>query len=557
MRLSIIYVFVIIGAVIIAPAAYAQRPESAGDPQFQALNPGSPAYEDRRSSKCDSPFRSLDGSCSNSARPWLASTNLPHFSYFRGLSSKVPTGSDRPSPRFISNIASIQDENIPNARRLNDLCVFFGQFIDHDLALTPLSDDDFPIEVPEDDPTLTNQSELEFFRSTRGPVGRRGRIQRPINSVSSVLDLSTVYGSTVERNRALRTLTDGKLLTSIGDFLPLNTGGLSNQPSLSPQFFVAGDIRCNEHPVLTTIHTIFLREHNLIVDELKADFPTWNDEELFQNARAVNIAQFQKIVYDEFIPAFTGRRLPRFRGFRKKVNPTVSNVFSTAAYRVGHTLVSNTITRKGPGNSPRPELPMADIFFMTSMDFSDAEEFVRGAANTVAQEVDVKVVDLLRNFLFSGEPGEEGFDLIALNLQRGRDHALPSYNKIRKRFRIPPATTFADITADVSIQERLSEAYGSVDDIDPWIGMTAETHVPGASLGKTMFKIWRAEFRRLRDGDEFFFLGSKGIPDEIRRVPRVVRLFRRKRGSLFRDVILRTTNVNASELPSSGKIFMA
>lgn len=544
-------------ALVIALTASAQRPSSREDPGLRPVNPRSSEYRRRQRLRCSSPFRSLDGTCSNSRRPLFASTNLPHFSYFRRHTSKVPSGSDRPSPRLISNVVSSQEDSIPNERRLNDLCVFFGQFLDHDMALTPLSETEFPIEVPEDDPLHASQPELEFFRSTRGFVDRRGRFERGINSLTSVLDLSTVYGSDVDRNRALRTLSDGKLKTSTGDFLPLNVGGLINQPNTSPQFFVAGDIRCNEHPVLTTVHTIFLREHNLIADDLKTEFPSWTDEELFQNARAINIAQFQRIVYDEFIPAFTGRRFPPYRGFRRNVNPTVSNLFTTAAYRVGHTLVSNTITRQGPGNTPRPNMPMSAIFFKTSMDFTDADEFVRGAANTVAQEVDAKVVNLLRNFLFTAIPEEEGIDLIALNIQRGRDHAVPSYNEVRKRFRIRPVTSFAQITNDGDMQDRLEEAYGDVNDIDPWIGMTAETHVRGASLGVTMLKVWITEFRRLRDGDEFFFLGSKGIPDEVRDVPRVARVLRSGGGSLFREIILRTTNVNANELPTSSSIFMA
>ena len=538
--------------VFFGQSVLAQVPRTLGNPDLQPLVPGSPEHNRRSSLPCNNPFRTYDGSCSNPSNPLSASTNMPHFSYFRKLSSTTPTGEDRRSAREISNIVASVDDNIPNRRRINELCVLFGQFLDHDLALTPLSEVEMPIEVGEND-TLTH--ELEFRRSTRGFVGSGRTKQRPINSLSSVIDLSTVYGSDEERSIALRTLSEGKLKTSTGDFLPLNTGGISNQPSTSAKFFVAGDIRCNEHPILTTVHTLFLREHNVIADELLAKFPSWDDEALFQHARAVNIAQFQKIVYEEFIPTFTGRRLPRYRGFKRNVDPTVSNLFSTAALRIGHTLVGNTIKRKGPGNSVRPDLEMAEMFFRSSMDYTEVEEFIRGAANSVAQEVDTKVVSALRNFLFTKIPEEEGIDLIALNIQRGRDHALPAYNDIRRKFRIPRARTFAGITRDPETQRRLAEAYDSPNDVDAWIGLSAEKHIPGSSLGRTLVAIWMREFGRLRDGDQFFYLGRKAIPAAIRSLPRVRNLFRTR--SLFRDIILRNTNVQPAELPGTSSAFKA
>lgn len=53
-------------------------------------------------------------------------------------------------------------------------------------------------------------------------------------------------------------------------------------------------------------HTIWVREHNLIVDKLKEIHPNWSTEELFQNARRIVIAETQHITYNEFLPLLVG-----------------------------------------------------------------------------------------------------------------------------------------------------------------------------------------------------------------------------------------------------------
>ena len=512
--------------------------------------------------QCSLRFRTHDGTCSNPTNPTWASTNRPHFSYFRGHTSETVTGEDRNSSRLISNAVSTQDEeNIPNRRKLSDFLTSFGQFLDHDYALTPLTDVEFPIEIPEDDELRNEEGgELEFRRSERGIIAGTTDSERALNSLTSVIDLSTVYGSDDARNRALRTLVDGKLKTGPQNLLPLNSMGLMNVPSRSSAFFVAGDVRAGEHPTLTTIHTLFLREHNRIVDEIRRIpfLARLSDELVYQFARTVNIAQFQRIVYEEFLPAIMGRRFPRYRGFRRLLDPTISNTFSTAAYRIGHTLVRNTVTRKGRGNTVLKPLQMTELFFRPASTFSNElmDEVIRGTVSTPAQEIDTKVVDTLRNFLFKQIEEEEGIDLIAINLQRGRDHALPAYNDIRERFGIRRAVTFADITRDRETQERLAYAYESPDKIDAWIGLMAEDHLPGASMGRTMFALWTVEFSRLRDGDQFFYKNSRVVRvlRPLRRLETVRNLFRSR--SLMRDIILRNTAITASELPNPVSVFM-
>jgi hypothetical protein len=121
-----------------------------------------------------------------------------------------------------------------------------------------------------------------------------------------------------------------------------------------------------------------------------------------------------------------------------------------------------------------------------------------------ASEVDVKVVDSVRNFLF-GPPGSGGLDLASLNIERGRDHGLADYNTVREAYGLPRVTDFSQITSDPQLQAKLQQLYGSVDNIDLWVGGLAEDHVHGSSVGATVQVILVDQFSRIRAGDRFWF----------------------------------------------------
>ena len=122
----------------------------------------------------------------------------------------------------------------------------------------------------------------------------------------------------------------------------------------------------------------------------------------------------------------------------------------------------------------------------------------------VFRSIDPHIVDEVRNFLFGG-PGAGGFDLASLNVQRGRDHGLPSYNHVRRALGLAPVSNFADINPDPVVQENLSLAFASVEEIDLWMGGLSEPHMPGALVGQTFRTILIDQFERSRDGDRFWY----------------------------------------------------
>lgn len=508
------------------------------------------------------PFRTLTGRCTSTTVTTWGESRLPQFSYVRRSSSETPSGRTRKSAREISNIVATQVTDTVNARGLNLLFVFFGQFLDHNLIATPEGEEEFDIPVPESDPDLS-LSKLPFKRSMRGQVSGTSS-ERAINTLTSAIDLDAVYGPSEVRNSELLELDSagsptGKLKTSGDNLLPRNVNGFFNAPDSTSRFFLAGDHRSNEHPVLTVMHTIFLREHNRLVDEVVARLPSLNRTEVYEFARKINIAQFQKIVYEQFYPAFIGRRLPPYQGFRRTTDPTVSDIFGGAAFRFGHTLVSNDIPRMGP-SGPLSPVPMAEVFFRVASTFSsvELENIVRGTANTVAQEVDAKVVDALRNQLFDNVPEEEGFDLVALNLQRGRDYALPTLNQARLIFGLPKLNSFEALTSDPETASNLATAYNdNIDEVELFLGLIAEDHLPGSSAGLTMAAIWRKEFKRLRDGDQFFYLRTEVLPTLLRETfPDIVATLTAKGEGMFQDIIVRNAGIAREDLPQEN-IFMA
>jgi hypothetical protein len=121
-----------------------------------------------------------------------------------------------------------------------------------------------------------------------------------------------------------------------------------------------------------------------------------------------------------------------------------------------------------------------------------------------AQTSDLLLVDAVRNFLF-GPPGAGGFDLAAMNIQRGRDHGLPSYNQVRADFGLDSVTAFEDISSDPTVQQHLQDVYDTVEDIDIWVGGLAEDPVNGGLVGETFFTILKDQFERLRNGDRFWY----------------------------------------------------
>lgn len=393
-----------------------------------------------------------------------------------------------------------------------------GQFVDHDIDLTGGMNaaEEQDIAVPAGDrffdPTNTGTQLIRFNRSIYDPRsgGSSGNPRQQLNEITAYIDASNVYGSDVERARALRTNDgSGELLTSNGGMLPFNEDGLANAGGTQRSFHLAGDIRANEHVGLLTMHTLWVREHNRQARLIRGTSPQLSGDQIYRRSRAKVIGLVQAITYNEFLQQLLGRSaIRRYRGWDRSTNASICTEFSTAGYRFGHSMVSARLLRLRRDGKPISEghLKLRDGFFAPHELTPDIgiEPYLRGAAAQRAFKIDTMIVDEVRNFLF-GRPGAGGFDLAALNIQRGRDHGLGDFNTVREGYGLPRLRRFAEVAHDPRIAAELETLYRNVDDVDLWVGSMAEQHAPGAMVGPTTRAILAEQFQRLRDGDRFFY----------------------------------------------------
>ena len=517
-------------------------------------------------------FRSLDGTGNNlSHHDWGAANSallrLTSVEYGVGNEGEFPAMVPRTdaagntiNPRTISNHLFAQDASLLNDRGLTSFTFQWGQFLDHDMDLT---EDFAPVGVAEragefipffvTDPAdeLPLGTMIPMLRS-RFELDESGTAQQ-INQITSYIDASNVYGSDDEKADGLRAHYGGFLLTSNGsenrddgggEFLPLNTIGLENAappttgtgvPIDPEQLFIAGDVRSNEQPGLTSLHTLFVREHNYQATRLAQQLgfnhhdldDSEVDEYLFQMARAITSAEIQSITYNEFLPALLGPdQLDSYQGYRSEVNAGIANIFSSSLYRVGHTMLPNELLLLNAdgsaviddpdvlgANVENGQVALGEAFFNPELITQfGIEPYLKGLAEQAIQEVDNLIVDGVRNLLFDPPAA---IDLGATNIQRGRDHGLPDYNQARIDYGLEPVSTFAQISDDPAVVAALQAAYDAENDgvagydainnIDVFAAAISEPRVAGGSVGELLQAVLVDQFTRLRDGDRFFF----------------------------------------------------
>ncbi len=436
---------------------------------------------------------------------------------------------DGANPRAVSNrVVDQLGQSIPNRRGMSDFVWAWGQFLDHDLDLTDSQPANGACDIPVLDPADLLYPTI-FMNRSNFVVADGVRAQ--INEITAFIDGSQVYGSDASRARALRTLQGGRLKTSPGNLLPFNVDGLPNLGT-GPEFFVAGDIRSNENVVLTSLHTLFVREHNRLAARIRARVPGASDETVFQLARKIVGAELQIITYEEFLPALLGPFAPSTNSwYRRQVDPSIATEFSAALFRVGHTLLSPNLVLGESGQT----LPLRDAFSDPALIVNDPHTIDRlllGLSRQRAQEIDSFVIDDVRNFLFLPPPFAIGLDLPAINMQRARDHGVPPYNAVRRAYGLPRARNFRQITRNPAVQQSLLEAYGSVDDVDLWVGAISEDHIPLGNVGPLIGMALLDQFIRLRDGDRFFYSRDPDI--RLALVRQVIDLDRVTLGKIIR-----------------------
>ncbi|XP_065319042.1 chorion peroxidase-like [Gordionus sp. m RMFG-2023] len=453
-------------------------------------------YDPMRSErKCsfDQPYREIDGFCNNIKYPFRGSSNYPAqrfipADYGDGLNEprRSVKGEELPNARIISN--AVLQTNPKNHSTVTNMMMIFGLLMDHEVAfassptgfmfgnvkccntgsakLHPLC---MKMDFPEDD-AFFGQYKVTCMEVVRSlPAIDTDCPRNQNNDVTSYIDGSPIYGSTIEVNNRLRAFSRGELKVQqnslnprLKTLMPIANISTTNQCEMRRKAgpykcFAAGDARANENSLLIVFHTLFFREHNRIAQSLQKINPRWNDERLYQESRRILIAEIQHICFKEFIPILLGqsnlekfglglKNTGYFVGYNQEVDASVDHGFVTAAFRFGHSLIKN------------------------------------------------------------------GFDCI--ELLRGREQGVPSYNEWREFCGLLRYRNWDDMRNHIipSAIDGMRATYENVDDVDIFIGGVAEIVLRknGAKesdgiLGPTFSCIIGNQYKNFRYGDRFWY----------------------------------------------------
>jgi peroxidase len=478
----------------------------------------------------------MDGTCNNLQNPWWGAANTPYKRLLRaeyddGLSSmrqnSVIRNSYLPNTR---KVATTLHKANPTKSVWSNFAVSFGQSIAHDIAGTygpknqdgsnfvcdcnSINDHCYNIPIPEKDAFYKKNSNMQCYPFTRNQASVRDYEcnygpREQLNRHSHFLDLRFIYANS-ENTRARKEGLLSVSINALGEY----TFKLKN-PNGCPygrgEIYHTGDENGEQNVYLTGVQNIWLRNHNQLAETLRRINAHWDDETLFQEARRINIAMYQHVIYSEYLPQLIGPAAMRIfdlepltKGYSNKYNPELYpqllNEFVTAAYR-HHFLVHH----KQCWADERMKLfgchDLVAGMKNSSHSCWSVDEVIRGQIAQASYYSTPQINWFINNVLLH-QPSSIG----VLNIQRGRDHGLRSYNHYRELCGLNRAKSFDELyNIPPSVRNQLKSLYAHVDDIDAWSGMTCEIPVKDAFIGHTFACIIGKQFQDLKRGDRFYY----------------------------------------------------
>uniref|UniRef100_A0A8C3HS07 Myeloperoxidase n=1 Tax=Chrysemys picta bellii TaxID=8478 RepID=A0A8C3HS07_CHRPI len=440
------------------------------------------------------------------------------------------------------------NENVTQDQERSLIFMQWGQWVDHDLDLAPFTTTKidnkevhcetsctfeppcFPIQIPPDDPRIKDPNTCMPFVRTAPVCNARTFTREQINAITSFLDASMVYGSEVPLAKSIRNQTNQLGLMALNqNFTDAGLGLLpfeNKSQSLCLFTNKAMNIPCfkagKSSPVIALSWSLFIRAWIVVT-------------------------------YRDYLPLLLGdeteKEIPCYTGYDESEDPTVANVFSLA-FRFGHSSIQpfvNRLDEHFQPLGPHSQVPLHLTFCASWRVVMEGgiDPLLRGLLVDHAKlmKQNQMVVEELQERLFE-QVEIIGLDLAALNLQRGRDHGLPGYNAWRQFCGLSQPRNLAELSEvlrNPELARKFMDLYGTPDNIDIWIGAMAEPFVPNGRVGPLLACIIGSQFRKLRDGDRFWWenpgvftpqqrqaLSSSSLPrvlcdnTRIREVPRDV-----------------------------------
>ncbi|CAD5212409.1 unnamed protein product [Bursaphelenchus okinawaensis] len=447
-------------------------------------------------------FRTFDGSCNHEKdvmkgaafTPFLRLLN-PDFA--DGASQMLSAG--LPNPRAVTHRLLTSTVSLQSTK--SAFVTVFAQFVMHDITKNTLINvcncgvrNAECANIQPDNGDRRRQC-IPFTRSSpMCNTGVQGRPRVPVNSNTAYVDGSAVYGSDPTTADSIR----------VGAFLKSQVANRDIVPPQSGANFDTGDDRASLFVGLVSIHSIFLRMHNRLAQQLSQLNPRWNSDRIYQEVRKIQGGIVQAITYNELLPALLGGKvslLGNYNGFNDSSDPGIAAEFAGGAGRL-HGLVQETYPLV---NSNFQQVGTYTTVSQTgnfqALISNGIGMLLRGYVTSPTRKPG-RVSTTMTEFLFSSQA-----DMASINIMRGRDYGLRPYNDYRVMCGLPKLTSYDQWTeiTDPKVRDRVKQLYPDINKLELYVGGTLEEPVEGSLIGPTFSCIWADQFRRIRDGDRFFY----------------------------------------------------
>ncbi|GAC1390034.1 MAG: peroxidase family protein [Ktedonobacteraceae bacterium] len=476
--------------------------------------------------------RTADGTYNDLTVPTMGSVNT-RFGRNVPLSDVFPPSDKEvltPNPRTVSCDLLRRDSFQP-VTILNLLAAAWIQFMVHDWFSHGKNQKENPWQVPLNDDDPWPEHPMTILRtnadSTRS-ANSSGLPPTYLNTATHWWDGSQIYGSDEATVAKMRSGVDGKLVLGTDGFLPIDPTTGTEIAGVSGNWWIG----------LSMLHHLFTREHNAICDQLKAAYPSWSDDELFDHARLANAALMAKIHTVDWTTAILahpalqiGMRanwwgLETERIYKSLGRISKSEVISgIPGSETDHFGVPFSLTEEFVSVYRMHPLMPDDFSFRSVQDNTVLQErtlpeVIANHAREVLEQV--SLTDLFYSFGTS-YPGAISLhnyprhlqhlievdgtlnDLATTEIIRDRERGVPRYNEFRKLVHRTPVQSFEELTDNPKWAEELRRVYNNdIDQVDLMVGMYAEPKPAGFGFSDTAFRIFILMASRRLNSDRFF-----------------------------------------------------
>jgi hypothetical protein len=493
------------------------------------LPPASDELEGRARDPAWTSARTTDGTLNDLGQPLMGSVgtrfgrNVPVDQTW----PEQPAEILEPNPRLVSRELLTRDEFIP-ATTLNVLAAAWLQFEVHDWFSHGKGQTENPweIELADDDPWWERPMHIQ--RTLRDPTHTgNGTPPTFVTADSHWWDASQIYGSQSEFTNQLRAHEDGKLRIDSNGLLPSDLEEKLDLSDVAGNFWIG----------LGVLHTLFSLEHNAICDALRAEYPTWSDDELFKHARLVNAAVMAKIHTVEWTPAIIAHPTTRYamnanwwgiagERIRKRFGRLGSSeVLSgipgsptdhhgvpyslteefVAVYRMHPLLPDEFVFRSLEDDQAIREATFPEVGVLSTRGLLEDMGVATAAYSLGIAHPGAITLHNYPRFLQHFERADGmTIDLAATDIMRVRERGVPRYNRFREFLGLKPADSFEQLTPNATWAQELQRVYGEVDRVDLMVGLYAEPLPKGFGFSDTAFRIFILMASRRLKSDRFF-----------------------------------------------------